>query len=416
MAKFPDIGQSVAVSGKSLGHYPFTSAMSGTRADKGKQRAMMAHITVDVVSDVAGLRQLGREWHELERLSPPSAVFQSHSLLALWADAFMQSAGGSRTLSIAAVREKGTLKLLLPVVLTGKTGMQVGHIAGTPIAQYSEILADPSGPIELYFQTALDGLRRAGADLLMFEGVRADSLLQRALGGRSDRPMNARLAPFANLSATPDHAALLRSRSKNLSKGLRNRRNQIDKIGDVRFEVIKGGPEAREAISTAIGLKREWLVEHGNVSRAFMDGTTTECLLDLAENCPEAVVLRMTLDGEQAAIRLGLEHRGAFFAYLSAYDTRLAQYSPGKLLMDFSFQAARERGAQVFDMLAPDGEHKRDWCSEAVPVADHAVPLTVKGRAYLTIIEQGLRPTLSWTWHHLPPRVRGVLAPLFLKV
>ena len=74
--------------------------------------------------------------------------------------------------------------------------------------------------------------------------------------------------------------------------------------------------------------------------------------------------MRLGFNGKPAAIRFGFERQGTYFAYLSAYDTELARYAPGKLLLNYCIEEERKRGSTVIDMLAPAGEHKTLWCDE----------------------------------------------------
>ena len=371
---------------------------------------------VEVVTDVAEIDALAADWRALQALSGPSAVFQSHAHISVWARHFLSEAHGKARLHIAVVRRDNRAILILPLVISGFP-VRVARLAGDPVAQYSEVPVDPAADLEAAFEAALSTVREAGAKAMVIRRVREDSHLHR-LASPFARPTAARsAAPYADLTAFADYPAYLRSLSKKFRQGLRNRGHHIEKSGDVRFDLLRGGAEAREAVADAIDLKRTWLVQRGAVSSAFLDPATRECLLDLAARAETgSVVVRLMVDNEPAAVRFGFEYQGTHFAYMSAYDARFGKLSPGKMLMDFCISGFRERGLKRIDMLPPDGRHKADWCEAAVAVADYTLPLGQIGRAYAGLYQERLRPKLEWCWYHLPAGVRSLAATLLLGI
>jgi CelD/BcsL family acetyltransferase involved in cellulose biosynthesis len=369
-----------------------------------------------VASSASELETVKPDWLALDRLSPAATVFQNFSHIQIWAHHFLGQKRGSK-LHVAVVRERGRPVLILPLIIAGPPGLRIARIAGDPVAQYSEIPVDPIRASHAAFRTALASARRAGADAIMFRHVRDDSQLLRLASPHLRPPSAQGLAPFADLSLFADFPAFLKSLSKKTRQGLRNRRNHLEKAGPFEFQIFRGGKEARDAIAEAIDLKRKWLVQRGNMSSAFVDPATRGCLLDLAESTESgAVVLRLMVGGEAAAIRFGFEYRGTHFAYMSAYDARFGGLSPGKLLMEFCVSGFKERGLQRIDMLPPDGRHKKDWCDSAAGVADYALPLTPTGRLYAEIYPERVRPTLKQAFLKLPGPLRSLLAALFVAL
>ena len=371
-------------------------------------------LTVEVISDLAGLEAAADDWHALEATTGPNAVFQSFSHTLIWARHFLEG-GFSRKLHIVVVREDGEARLILPLGVLKYPALKLGKIAGDPVAQYSEVLADPDANLAACFKAALASLRKDGIDLLEFDGVRDDSLLRLAAAGRMGPRLNERTAPFADLTAAPDHDRFVRGLGKNLGRSLRQRRNQADKAGSVNFEVIEGGTAAGAALTQAMEMKRDWLADRGSISGAFVSDITKKVLAELAAHSPNALVLLMMFEGETAALRLGFEYLGTYFAYLTVYSAKLAKFSPGKLLLDFTFMTERSRGATIVDMLPPDSEHKRPWCNKEVGVADYALALSVKG-AFYTFAQQHFEATARWVWNHLPSNMRSAVATRLLKL
>lgn len=376
--------------------------------------ALAQSLAVEVISDLAGLEAIADDWHALEATTGPNAVFQSFSHTLIWARHFLEG-GASRTLHIVVVRENGEARLILPLGLHKYPAFCLGRIAGDPVAQYSEILADPDADLEACFRTALSSLRKRGVDLLELDGVRDDSLLIRAAADLVGPRLHDRIAQYSDLTVAPDHDKFVRGLGKNLVRSIRQRHNQAEKAGTLNFEIIEGGPQAGAAMAQAMDMKRDWLVERGAISSAFLNDTTKRVLKELAAHSPNAIVMLMMFEGETAALRFGFEYLGTHFAYLSAYSGKLAKFSPGKLLLDFAFMTQRERGTKTIDMLPPGAEHKKVWCNRDVGVADYALSISVKG-AFYSFTQQRFQATARWVWNHLPGTLRSFVATRLLKL
>jgi CelD/BcsL family acetyltransferase involved in cellulose biosynthesis len=371
---------------------------------------------VFVASNATELDAVESDWRALEGLSPASTVFQSFAHIRIWARHFLGEKRGSR-LHVAVVRERGRPVLILPLAISGAPHLRIARIAGDPIAQYAEVLLDPAREVRPAFAAALSSVKRAGVDAIMFRHVRDDSPLLNIASDYLRPPAALTEAPFADLSTFGDFPTYLKSLSKKVRQGLRNRRNHLEKAGQFEFQILRGGSQAREAIAEAIDLKRKWLVQRGSMSSAFVDAATRGCLLDLAENAEScAVVMRLMVGGEAAAIRFGFEYGGTHFAYMSAYDSRFADLSPGKLLMEYCISGFRERGLERIDVLPPAGTHKKDWCRNAIRVADYALPLTTAGRLYAEVYQEKVRPALKRAFEHLPTPLRSLLAALLVSI
>jgi CelD/BcsL family acetyltransferase involved in cellulose biosynthesis len=378
--------------------------------------AIEGDLDVAVVSDPKDIDAIAAEWRALEALSDPSAMFQSVAQVRIWARHFV-SAGSRTKLHIAVVRRGGQPVLILPLVIGGLPGLRIAEPAGAPIAQYSDLLVDPAVASRAAFEAALASVAAAGADAIVLRRVRKNAAVLRLAAPFLRPPIGARTAPYADLAPFATSEAYLRSLSKRMRQSLRNRGHHLDKAGEHAFELLPAGPEARAAVAAAIDLKRKWLVQRGNLSTAFVDSATRDCLLDLAAS-PEtgAIVTRLMVGGEPAAVRFGFEHRGTHFAYLSAYDPRFGDVSPGKLLMQFVVSGFKTRGFDRLDMLPPGGRHKSDWCKEEMEVADYTLPLTRAGRLYAELYQERLRPTLKRAWDATPAPLRSLAAALFLRV
>jgi CelD/BcsL family acetyltransferase involved in cellulose biosynthesis len=372
---------------------------------------------VEVVRTLESLDTLAADWRALQELSGPASVFQCCGQIRIWARHF--SAGGRtrERLHVAVVREAGRPLLILPLVLSGRAPFRIARLAGDPIAQYADLLVDPAICGRGALDAALASVRRAGAAAIVLRRVRRDSHLFRLAGDRLGPPSAASTAPWADLAPYDSFDAYRQSLSKKVRQALRHRGNHLERAGSYAFELLPGGPQARAALADAIAMKRRWLIHRGEISSAFMEPRTRDCLLALAgERDTGAVVTRLVVGGEPAAIRLGFEYQGAHYSYLSAYDESFASLSPGKLLMGFTIERFPERGLRRVDMLPPGGRHKMDWCRLETAVADYTLPLTLAGRAYAAGYRQRLRPALQRAWQRLPDALRSRAAAMLVGI
>jgi CelD/BcsL family acetyltransferase involved in cellulose biosynthesis len=370
-------------------------------------------LSAEVISDAAGLAAIAAEWRALQALSGASAVFQSFAQVSAWARHFAGEKSGL-ALHVVVVREAGRAVLILPLALSGVPLLRIARIAGDPVAQYSDAIAHP-GCTPTAFEAALATLRQAGVDALILRGLRDDSLLLRFVTPCASETERG-AAPYADLSGAADFPSDLNTLSKNLRKALRHRRGHLEHAGAHAFDILRGA-EARAAVAEALDLKRKWMVQRGNLSTAFIDPATKDCLLELAENSESgATVARLAIGGETAAIRFGFEYRGTHFAYMSAYDARFAGVSPGKLLMEHCVSGFWSRGVSRLDMLPPEGRHKRDWCKQTIGVATYTLPLSRTGRAYADVYQARVRPRLKRAFEHMPGAVRSLIAALVVTI
>ena len=393
----------------------FTAGVARDDPASGTRRFRIDGFDVEVIETASALDAVSYEWRAIEQSSNHAAVFQSFPLLQIWARHFCT---GSDTggLHITIVRKDGRAILILPLQVSGMSLMRIARIAGDPITQYSEILVDPAFATRETLQVAFNAARAAGIAAIVFRRVRDDSNLLALAGPILRAPSNRSEAPFVDLSRFADFPAFLASRSRKLRHSLRNRRKHLSKEGEFRFEIVRGA-EARSAVAEALDLKRKWLVQRGAISTAFVDPATRECLLDLAESSSSgAVIERLVVRGETAAIRFGFKYRGTHFAFMGAYASAFRHASPGKLLTEFCFSGFQERNFSRFDFLPPGGPHKSEWCSDAIGVTDYTLPLTGMGQIYARGYQERLRPALRAVWQRTPETLRSLAAALFLRV
>lgn len=378
-----------------------------------------------VPRDFAGEVLLGRaaydallpEWERLARLQPGALLFQTPTLLQTWARRFARN---DASLATVVLRREGRPVLIWPLLVERRALVRVVSGAGAPINQYDEILIDPGTDPKVALGFAIDLLTKTlRPDLLLLERVRADSLLRAAL--HDVEPFCwGEAAPFADLSRGMQ--AVLASRSSHTAKNQRKRIKRFEKAGRSAFAIAENALESEAWILEALALKRNWLHDTGRLSRAFIRRKTANCLADLARTMsnpdasPRMIVSRLSLDGRTAAIEAGCVHRGTYHLYLGAFAPEFAKFGPGNILAQRMLEWCVRNGIERYDMLAPRSRHKSEWQSGEVGVVDFALPMTLTGRLYASLVLKRLAPMLRRAFYALPVGARSAVVGTTLRI
>jgi CelD/BcsL family acetyltransferase involved in cellulose biosynthesis len=63
--------------------------------------------------------------------------------------------------------------------------------------------------------------------------------------------------------------------------------------------------------------------------------------------------------------------------------------------MELALEWCRANGIDIYDLLAPSDEYKRQWSTGAMQVRDYVAPVTAVGRLYADLWLERLRPRLQ---------------------
>lgn len=373
-------------------------------------------LSAELLHGAAAFKTLADDWRRLTATNRKAAFFQTHEFLAAWAEHFRR---GEKLVTVV-VRRDGAPVLIWPLTEERRALLRVVRGAGSPVSQYDDILIDPEVDPEAAMAAALDALTRAlRPDLVLLERVREDGALRDAL--RNATPLCAgEAAPYADLSQGA--AAVLAAQKPIVVKKQRKRVRRFQKEGDVVFAVATGYSQARDWLTEALTLKREWLRSTGKVSRAFVCSATEACLTDLAQRLRTAdpstrmLVSKLMLDGRPAAFEAGFLHRDTYYIYLRAFAPELAVFGPGNILTEHTLEWCAANGITRYDMMAPRSRNKREWQTGEVAVFDYALATTMSGQLYAELVLKRLVPFIRDAFYALPDRVRSAIAEVTLKL
>ena len=353
---------------------------------------------LEIVSGFDAIQRLEPLWM---RLGARACAFNQFELAM--ASAQLATMRGAEPL-VAVVRRDGVARTLLPLRRERQFGVRVAVPLLSPLAQYADVVGEALEPRDLVALSARLG--KLGTDILLMRKVREDSGLHGALSlhGRSQHA--GETAYYVDLSAFGTFAKYEASFS---SRTRRNRRQRLQRFeaqeGALTFDVLRG-EHALAAFDTALSWKRQWLSQRG-VSSPIVDDADWLRILRGSVVSGLAMVTALRTERDLVAVEIGYADRGAYLAYLGAYDERFASFSLGQHQMLCTIGWCFEQGFTRYDLLAPADDYKRQLSRSgtSVSVEDYAIALTHVGRG-VAKLRRHVRPLARDLYHKLSPEMR----------
>lgn len=336
---------------------------------------------VAVSQDLQALREA---WIALEARSN-GGVFQSYGWCWTW-EAAARRTGCRLAPRILTVHQDGRLVLLWPLVVQRLGPLRVLRSFGEPATQYADALLAPGAEREVWLDSAWQAVRSMrDVDAVLLRGVRADAAIAPLVAPRGRFATRRAEAPFCDF-----RNAEARRRSGRTRNTLQRNLRHLAEAGPLAFEVVREAEARVSVMAEAVRLKQAWLRRTGRFSAGYAHPANATFLQGLAA-CPNALVLRLTVGGQTAAIEAGLVQGGAYASLVQAYEVRHAAHGPGRLLFRHMVENAAALGIDRLDFLAPASRHKSEWATGAMPVRDYALPLRLRGWILLAYVRH-LRP------------------------
>jgi CelD/BcsL family acetyltransferase involved in cellulose biosynthesis len=301
--------------------------------------------------DVVGIAQ---EWEELaERVG--AAPFLWPGWLVAWLGAW---GDGPR---ILAVRERGELKAVLPLV-RGRGVLSGAANSHTPLA--GAVAEDPSYLHQLARAVvsasaprtdlrSLDPHHPLVAELRAAALARGHSMIERM----TDRE------PYVELSGDFEEyeAGLPRKHRKEI----RRMRRRLEDEGEVTVEFADGRERLGELLDEGFAIEGSgWKSEAGTAIQAVPQAH--RFYREIAGWAAARGWLRLAflrLDGRPLAFDFCLETGDALYALKGGYDVDYRRFGPGSLLTYESLRRAAENGLRSYEFLGTDDPYKMQWTS-----------------------------------------------------
>jgi CelD/BcsL family acetyltransferase involved in cellulose biosynthesis len=251
-------------------------------------------------------------------------------------------------------------------------------------------------------------------DAIILAHVRDDAVIAPFLAEIGATVTKRDKAPYVDLSQVKDFATYSQRYSRRTRANRRRKRELLAAEGVVRFEQHTSGPECRARAADIVALKRKWLDHKGIVSRALSDPRTTAFLADLAEGKGGRLagcrLVSLHVGDAMLAAELTLVNKGRLVNHVLVYDVDRHRDSPGQLLIEDSLANCIAAGIARYDLMGPADAYKLEWADGVVAVDHYAVPLTLLGRAFITVYLGFARERLKRLVRAMPEGLRRHLA------
>lgn len=296
-----------------------------------------------------------RRWAELQRADP---VLANPFLGAEFASAFGRHRRDAR---VAVVEDGGRIVALFPFE---RSRAGVGRALAHGLSDYQGVIHDAGfdwhGP---------DLLRACGLPVWEF-----DHLVGAQIARFAPHDLERRPSPVIDLRGGFDawYAERRKASSSRMKKARQYERRLAEQVGPVRVEL-----DSRDEshLDLLLRWKTAQYVRTGRRDR-FRQEWLVEGIRDMFHSPTEefSLVLSVMHVGDRvASLYLGLRSRDVLAGWFPAYDTGLAQHSPGLIHLISVARLAAEDGVRTFDLGAGEAAYKETLKSYDAEVASGVV-------------------------------------------
>ncbi len=349
-------------------------------------------ISVESIEDQDSFEGMREQWNALLKTSPADCFFLTWEWLSTW----RRYLAGGRRLFILAVRSKGELIGLAPLV---RRPAPVGLLrpfqtleflgSGTIGSDYLDLVI-PGGREGEVIDALAEYLSRQRLMLRLTQLRRGTALalsLARALREREGWSLfegATAVCPYIDLSG---HTWLsyLGTLGSSHRYNFHRRLKQLNKECEVRFEQALTEEQRRQALALLVQLHhRRW--EGRGCSQAFATSDLLAFHEELSRLALQRGWLRLFVlwsDGKPAAALYGFRYGRAFYFFQSGFDPGYARHSVGLVTMGLAIKGALEEGAEEYDLLHGDESYKFLWARKAREITQvELYPPSVAGLLY----------------------------------
>ena len=328
---------------------------------------------IGTITDPDAFAALRPEWDGLvESMRRPSPFLLHGWLLEWWRH---HSDRGRLTVHVA--REEGRLTGALPLFVQRRLGLRVARFLGGDAAALADVLvadgAEPSTADRL-----LDQAAGSGADFADLFGLPAPSRLD---AGRLRLVVRAE-APVMDLAAGWEAAYRAKTSAKRRNLH-RRRRRQLERLGEVSFDVARTRDELAPALEDAFFLHAaRWQdrPEASGFASARGRRFHRAALAALPPGVPRIALLRVA--GRPVACNYFFLLDGCMYFHELAFDPALARWSPGQVATLEAIAAAAAEGARRVEFHGGAERYKHELADRLEPLHQgHGLAVTRRGRA-----------------------------------
>lgn len=337
---------------------------------------------VEIIEEMANAEP---HWRALEQGNSLRTPYQHHDFLKLW-QRHVGTAAGVTPFIVVGFNAQGAPLFLWPFGRRRVGGLQVVEFLGGKHANFN-----------------MGVWRRDMAETIEADDLRA---VLKSLAGHADilklgsQPLTwgGTTNPFALLphlrsanygysgALIPDYDALLRAHTNSATrKKMRKKERALASFGAVRYERAESDAEVRRVLDAFFKQKSARMRLLGIPDafappsvRRFIEAAAGE---HLADGAPLLELYTLSVGDIIVATFGGIVGGGRFCGmFNSIIKDRYAAESPGEQLLAHVVRCCCERGLDTFDLGIGEANYKTLFCSDAEPMFDSHLPLSLAGR------------------------------------
>lgn len=303
------------------------------------------------ISEPARLEDIGPDaWNALAAACPDATCFQAYEWIAAWWQVF----GAGRELRLYAVRRGDELCGLAPMYL--EAGML--RFVGEGHSDYNVFLWHAQDPavVELLLDMLL---QHRSSKVIEFAEVPETSALAQALHQRSDpRLRRHESTPCPRLTRT--EASINNALGK---KSIKRNRNKLARQGTLAVEHLDNAKDILPCLETFYRYHIDrW--SNTDYPSLFLNPDNRSFYEALVHSALPIVFTVIRVDGHLVAAHFGMRSAGWLIWYKPAFDTGLANCSPGEVLLASLIEYVSDNAMVGLDFTRGEEAFKLRYCTE----------------------------------------------------
>ena len=307
----------------------------------------------DLTITVESFESLISYW--LEPLSP--LRWECIFTLPLWLEIWWGEFGAAGDLYLYAVRKKGVVIGIAPLVIRGEDALFIGS---EDVCDYLDFVVAP-GREHDFFNILLDDLSKKGLTLLNLRPLRPNStVLTHLVDIARHRGYKVSCAVedvSLELDLPPTWEEYLGMLSQKQRHEVRRKLRRMREAGEVNYRIIDDSGDVPDTTDLFLKLFRESKAEKA----AFMTVQRESFFRSLAKAMAQARLLRLgilELDALPIAVVMCFDYNNRVYLYNSGYDPQYGSLSVGLVSKILSIKDSIERGRRKFDFLKGAEDYK----------------------------------------------------------
>lgn len=329
---------------------------------------------IELIRERRAFDQLATDWNRLlaEDCAAPLGMDVTSSFE--WASALLDSFLLEQEWYVAVARKNAEIVGILPVCHRASvansffTPRVLSPITSLYGGRNGFLIHDGNSEI---LQKLIEHLLQniSGWDLFSFHivnGSRSEQMLTRLSGRISSwiRKQHSKISPI--LMMPEDIEAWSTTIKPSLRKNLRRRKQQLEQLGSLRFELFQDPDDIPRYHKAMLYIEQNsWKHAAGtSITRKPEQAKFYQALLPHAARSGQWLSGLLTINDEPVAHSLSIVHQGVALGLKASYVEKMKKNSPSSVLRWLYLQDVHNLGIRYFDFSGDAESHKMQWTSQ----------------------------------------------------